>query len=83
MEKASQHGFVLTEGEFLAVQEQWYQFRKPQEDGRPVSLLGVTFEGLLTVTDAEVFRRALTEGIGRGKAYGMGMLTVVRAVEAP
>lgn len=82
-EKASQHGFSLTEGEFLAVQNQWYQFRKPQDGNRPVSLLSVTFEGLLTVTDADLFRRTLTEGIGRGKAYGMGMLTVVRAVEAP
>lgn len=83
MEKAAQHGFALAEGEFLAVQTQWYQFRKPQEGSRPVSLLSVTFEGLLTVTDAALFRRALTEGIGRGKAYGMGMLTVVRAVNAP
>lgn len=78
MEKASQHGFALKEGEFLAVQEQWYQFRKLQEGGRPVSLLSVTFEGMLTVTDVELFRHALMEGIGRGKAYGMGMLTVVR-----
>lgn len=83
MEKASQHGFALKEGEFLAVREQWYQFRKGREGGRPVSLLSVTFEGMLTVTDAELFRCALTEGIGRGKAYGMGMLTVVRAVDAP
>lgn len=80
-EKASQHGFALTEGEFLAVHNEWYQFRKPQEGGRPVSLLSVTFEGLLTVTDADLFCHTLTEGIGRGKAYGMGMLTVVRAVE--
>lgn len=51
--------------------------------GRPVSLLSVTFEGFLTVTDADLFRCTLTEGIGRGKAYGMGMLTVVRAVDVP
>lgn len=83
MEKAPQYGFALTEGEFLAVHTEWYHFRKPQEGSRPVSLLSVTFEGLLTVTDADLFRRTLTEGIGRGKAYGMGMLTVVRAVEVP
>lgn len=82
LEKAPQHGFSLTEGEFLAVEKQWYQFRKPQDGNRPVSLLSVTFEGMLTVTDADLFRRTLTEGIGRGKTYGMGMLTVVRAVEA-
>ena len=72
----------MKEGEFVAVQEQWYKFRKLQEGGRPVSLLSVTFEGMLTVTDVELFRRALTEGIGRGKAYGMGMLTVMRVVDA-
>lgn len=82
-EKALQHGFTLREGEFLAVKNEWYQFRKPKDGSRPVSLLSVTFEGLLTVTDADLFRRTLTEGIGRGKAYGMGMLTVVRAVDAP
>lgn len=81
MEKAPNHGFTLMEGEFLAVQNQWYQFRKLATGNRPVSLLSVTFEGMLTVTDAELFRRTLTEGIGRGKAYGMGMLTVVRVVE--
>ena len=83
MEKAPQHGFSLTVGEFLAVQEQWYQFRKYLDGGRSVSLLGVTFEGMLTVTDADMFRRALVEGIGRGKAYGMGLLTVVRVVDTP
>lgn len=33
MEKASRCGFVLNEGDFLAVHEQWYQFRKYQEGG--------------------------------------------------
>ena len=46
-----------------------------------VSLLAVTYEGVLRVTDAALFRRTLTEGIGRGKAYGMGLLTVMRAPE--
>jgi len=81
MEKAAQHGFALTEGEFLAVQSLWYHFRKPQEGNRPLSLLSVTFEGMLTVIDADLFRQTLVEGIGRGKAYGMGMLTIVRAVD--
>lgn len=44
-----------------------------------VSFLAVTYEGILQVTDAELFRKALTDGIGREKAYGMGMLTVVHA----
>lgn len=81
MEKAPLYGFSLTEGEFLAVQEQWYHFRKYQDGGQAVSLLSVTFEGMLTITDVDLFRRTLIEGIGRGKAYGMGMLTIVRVEE--
>ena len=37
----------------------------------------VTFEGILTVTDAARFRETLTQGLGRGKAYGNGLMTVV------
>ena len=54
----------------------WYAFTK--KTGERVRLLGVTYEGLLTVTDVEKFREALLEGVGRGKAYGMGLLTVMR-----
>ena len=42
----------------------------------PATLQQVTFQGALTVTDPELFREALVSGIGRGKAYGMGLLTV-------
>jgi CRISPR system Cascade subunit CasE len=39
----------------------------------------VVFEGRLRVGDAEAFRRALAVGIGSGKAYGFGLLSVARA----
>lgn len=42
------------------------------------SLLSVTFEGILTVTDAVRFGNTLVEGIGRGKAFGLGLLTIIR-----
>jgi len=35
-----------------------------------------TFEGILEVTDAEKFRQSLKQGIGTGKAYGFGLLSV-------
>ncbi|MBQ9348368.1 MAG: type I-E CRISPR-associated protein Cas6/Cse3/CasE [Oscillibacter sp.] len=59
----------------LVTGSQWYRFYK-EGNGKPISLLAVSYEGSLTVTNAELFRKALTEGIGRGKAYGMGLLTV-------
>jgi CRISPR system Cascade subunit CasE len=50
---------------------------------RPVtgrmSFGNVLFDGRLQVTDAEVFRRTLTQGIGSGKAFGFGLLSVAPA----
>lgn len=76
--KAPAHGFFLEEDAFLVVNSRWIQFCKPGVENRTISLQAATFEGLLTVTDAERFRRTLTEGVGRGKAYGLGLLTIVR-----
>ena len=41
-----------------------------------VSLATAQFEGLLEVVDAGRLRSALCAGIGRGKAYGCGLLTL-------
>lgn len=41
-----------------------------------VTLRVATYDGTLTVTDAEAFRQALTHGIGRAKGYGCGLLTI-------
>lgn len=41
-----------------------------------VTLVTVTFDGLLEVVDAEAFRRTLTRGLGRAKAYGCGLMTL-------
>lgn len=37
----------------------------------------VTFEGTLKVTDQNAFRNLLEKGVGRGKAYGCGLLSVM------
>ncbi|MFQ6144591.1 type I-E CRISPR-associated protein Cas6/Cse3/CasE [Streptomyces seoulensis] len=42
----------------------------------PVSMVTVTFDGRLEVTDPDLLRRALTHGIGKAKAYGCGLLTL-------
>ncbi|MEZ3162156.1 type I-E CRISPR-associated protein Cas6/Cse3/CasE [Microbacterium sp. BWT-B31] len=41
-----------------------------------VTLRVATFEGTLTVTDREAFKRTLTHGIGRAKSYGCGLMTI-------
>ncbi len=44
-----------------------------------LTLAPVLFEGHLRVVEAERFRRALETGIGPGKAYGMGLLSIAPA----
>ena len=74
-ERAVSHGFALIPGEYRVTNSTWHQFAKGGAGNR-VMLHAVTFEGRLRVTDAERFRQTLTDGLGHGKAYGMGMLTV-------
>ena len=77
--RAKRLGFSVDENEFQTVQSKWYDFRKKNGTGSfRIRLLSVTFEGILTITDAKQFRETLCNGIGREKAYGQGLLTVVR-----
>lgn len=76
--RAEKNGFLLAEDGFAVTENRWQTFDKHYDATKHVSLLAVTYEGLLTVTDEALFRQALTDGMGRGKAYGMGLLTVMR-----
>lgn len=78
-DRAEKCGFLLEENNFQTVERKWYRFRKKSgENSQYVQLLSVTFEGILTVTDSEKFKDTLCGGIGREKAYGQGLLTVIR-----
>lgn len=48
--------------------------------GRGVRLSRVVFEGLLQVQDLTVFKDTLIKGLGREKAFGMGLMTVIPEV---
>ena len=76
--RAEQNGFaVLSEGSCVTGSD-WKIFNKSGQHSR-VRLKEVTFEGVLRVENKDLFCNALVNGIGRGKAYGMGMITVMRA----
>lgn len=47
--------------------------------GATVALAGSLFDGVLEVEDVERFRAALETGIGPGKAFGFGLLSIRRA----
>lgn len=53
-------------------------FRKSgQKD--PVTVVAVTFDGRLEITDPHALRRTLTQGLGKAKAYGCGLMTLAKA----
>lgn len=57
--------------------------RTPARTGRDdVQITRVTFDGRLRVTDADLFRRTLTHGLGKAKAYGCGLMTLAAVREA-
>lgn len=73
-DRAQVCGFSLDENAFNVVHTEWKKFRKAK--GNEVILRSADFEGILTISDAEIFRNTLLSGIGRAKAYGCGLLTV-------
>ncbi|WP_433226002.1 type I-E CRISPR-associated protein Cas6/Cse3/CasE [Actinomadura formosensis] len=56
------------------------QFRFAKRgNGGQVTLVAVTFDGRLEITDPDAFRLTLTQGLGRAKAYGCGLMTLAPA----
>ena len=47
------------------------------ESKATVTLVRAQFDGILRVTDRNLFQTALTAGIGRAKAYGCGLMTII------
>jgi len=71
--KAASCGFSIEDADVK--DHGFLRFKK--NSGR-VTLKWVTAEGVLSITNAEAFVSSVKNGIGRGKAYGLGMLTVAK-----
>jgi CRISPR system Cascade subunit CasE len=84
--KGEQHGFLLPGGptqpayaDVRITDEGKLQGRGAQQAGpERLTLAAVRFDGRLAITDIDRFRAALATGIGSGKAYGFGLLSVAR-----
>lgn len=73
--RAERLGFELIPEEYQIVERSWEPFRKKGQ--RMIRLNKATYEGTLKVTDEKLFYDTLTSGIGKKKAYGFGMMTVI------
>lgn len=76
IKQAQKYGFHVDEKRVQVKESKWLMFNK--QGKHMVRALAVTYEGKLEITDGDKFRIALVDGIGREKAYGMGLLTIVR-----
>ena len=47
------------------------------KNGRPVCIKTTTYVGMVEIVDADSAREALVNGIGRAKAYGNGLMTLM------
>ncbi|MEV5988872.1 type I-E CRISPR-associated protein Cas6/Cse3/CasE [Streptomyces sp. NPDC052051] len=68
----------------LTVRDQRHlSFSKSRGPSRsPVSLVTVTYDGRLEVTDPQRLRRTLVQGLGKAKAYGCGLMTLAPLTSA-
>jgi len=48
-----------------------------RRDDTTISIFSVSYDGILTITDPMKFRDALEHGVGHGKVFGLGLLSVV------
>ncbi|MCD7715219.1 MAG: type I-E CRISPR-associated protein Cas6/Cse3/CasE [Lachnospiraceae bacterium] len=76
LDRTEKHGFHVESGQFLIVERgEATLLRKGK---RRVDLVKAVYEGALTVENPELFVDLLCHGMGREKAYGFGMMTVIR-----
>lgn len=77
LSRAGSHGFSVigVAGEPDVVVKQRRTERFEHGDGK-VTLTTAVYEGSLEITEAGLFKTALCRGIGRGKGFGCGLLTI-------
>ena len=78
--KGEQHGFHLLQVQ-ISRDEMLRQARAVLDSNGVVhdlKLLSVQFDGVLQIVDAERLMQAIGVGIGSGKAFGFGLLSVAR-----
>lgn len=75
LNRAEKNGFILNDGDFTITERGYEPLRG--NGGKLIRISKAVYEGVLTISDVEVFRQTLTQGFGKKKAYGFGMMTVI------
>ena len=73
--RTDSNGFSIEPGQVVADGYQQHRSRIKRQR-RLIRYSSVDFQGILTVTSTERFRKALFSGIGKSKAFGCGLLLI-------
>ncbi len=76
--KAEQGGFTVFAANITAEGKQGGKILHPGQTPHRLQHLAVRFDGLLQVTDPDRFLETLQNGIGSGKGFGFGLLSLAR-----
>jgi CRISPR system Cascade subunit CasE len=73
--RASQHGFTLLNVNTIPTPN---VFGMKGKGTSPIRIVTVLYQGVLQITDPALFCTAIQQGIGRGRSYGCGLLSIAR-----
>ena len=74
--KAEQNGFAILDVQ--EIKDEKMNIYHPSDKGGKMVMDSYRYTGIMTIKDVSAFRKAVQEGIGPGKAYGLGMLLLKR-----
>lgn len=74
-DRSLQHGFSVNDDEVM-ITERSFEILK-RKNQKPLKVCKAAYEGYLTIEDLELFKAVLVNGLGKKKAYGFGLLTVI------
>lgn len=81
LERSSQWGFTVSTESLRVNKVEVMSFSNKAK--HTVTLAKAHIQGQLTVIDREAFRKSFKSGIGRGRAFGCGLLQIVPVIENP
>lgn len=73
--KALQNGFSINNNEVIVTNKSFELLKRKKQ--KPLKICKATYEGILKIENLDNFKNCLINGIGKKKAYGCGLLTVI------
>lgn len=75
IDRTEKNGFSVDPDQVMIVERSYVNLKK--QNKRPVRLIKVAYEGLLTIENLDIFKDLLLKGFGKKKAYGFGLMTLI------